>query len=92
MRGTASTAPTKSATYSQRVRRSPMRTASVFFPARVSLGMSRRLFTTRRAVARKPTGTAVANASHVRSSLWTNAEPTVATRPKNTNTNSSPKP
>ena len=45
-------------TYRMRVGWSPMRTASVFLPATVSVGMSRRLLITSRAVARQPTATA----------------------------------
>ena len=69
-----------------------MRTASVFLPATASVGMSRRLLTTSSAVASAPTGTAQAHASHGIQPSCTYVEPTVATRPKNTNTNSSPNP
>ena len=41
----------------ERVARSPIRTANVFFPASVSPGMSRRLLITSSAVAHRPTAT-----------------------------------
>ena len=44
--------------YSSTVRPAPRRTASVRLPVAASVGMSRRLFATRIATARSPTGTA----------------------------------
>ena len=84
--------PSAQARYSVRVRGAPSRTARVIFPARLSPGMSRRLFTTRRATARSPTGTDASTARAVIRPVWTYAVPVVATSPKNTNTKSSPKP
>ena len=74
------------------MRWSPMRTASVFFPATVSVGMSRRLLITSSAVARAPTATPQTTDIHGIHSICTKVEPAVATSPKNTNTNSSPNP
>ncbi len=82
----------RQATNSLRVAGAPIRTASVRFPDELSPGMSRRLLTTRRATDRRPTGAAARPASGVSRSSCTNAVPAVATRPKNTNTNSSPSP
>ena len=62
--GTITIAPTSRPTYSQRVRMSPRRTASVRLPEAVSPGMSRRLLTTSRAVTRNPTGMLAPSASH----------------------------
>ena len=81
-----------STAYSTRVRWSPSFTASVRLPDTVSPGMSRRLFTTSSAVAKHPTITAQPNETHVISPSWTYVDPVVATRPKNTNTNASPRP
>ncbi len=54
--------------------------------------MSRRLFTTRMAVASAPTGTAAIQAAGGTAWSCTYVVPAVATRPKKTNTNRSPRP
>ncbi len=68
---TEANATTRSTAYRVRVRPSPSRTASVRFPVTESVGMSRRLLTTSRAVASRPTGTAATTASSVICSDWT---------------------
>ena len=59
------------ATYSRLVAGAPMRTARVRLPLAVSPGMSRRLLTTSRATASRPTGTAAATARPVIRPIWT---------------------
>ena len=60
------------------------------FPVTLSVGMSRRLFTTSSAQASAPHPMPPATAVAVTRSSWTYAVPMVATRPKKTNTDSSP--
>ncbi len=84
-------APHASAWNSRRVRCSPSRTARVCLPVTWSVGMSRRLFTTRIAVVIMPTGTATSTAYQDQVSSWTYCEPTVATSPKKTKTKTSPR-
>ena len=71
---------------------SPSRTASVRLPATVSVGMSRRLLTTSSAQATAPTAHPITTLSAVIVSTATYVVPTVATSPKNVNTNTSPSP
>ena len=75
-----------------RVRCRPMSVASVRLPAAASLSMSRRLFSTRIALARKPIEHPKRIARGVIRSDSTYTVPHVATSPKKTNTNSSPRP
>ncbi len=81
-----------SVAYRRRVPRSPSRTASVRLPAGPSVGMSRRLFATRIAQASSPTATAQTSEVRVTRPTWTYVVPHTATSPKNTKTNSSPRP
>ena len=83
---------TMSAAYSKRARSRPSRTASVRFPARRSVSMSRMLFTTRIAVTSRPTGTASAKDSQGQDSSCANVDPATATMPKKRNTKTSPRP
>ena len=69
-----------------------MRTASVRFPATVSVGTSRMLFTSRMAHAIAPTTTDPHHAVAGTCSACTKAEPAVATNPKKASTMSSPRP
>ena len=61
-------------------------------PATVSPGMSRRLLTTSSEQDRQPAAQPITMLSPVIRSTATYVVPTVATSPKNTNTNTSPSP
>src|SRR5262249_42187603 len=90
--GAQANAATTIAVYIARERSRPSRTTSVRLPARLSVSMSRTLFTTTIALASSPTGTATANPCHGSFCTCTKYAPTTATIPKNRNTNSSPRP
>jgi hypothetical protein len=75
-----------------RVRASPSRTASVILPDSLSVGMSRRLLATRTADDSEPIATASASPTQSTRSAWVYCVPSTATRPKNTNTATSPSP
>ncbi|MNL44792.1 hypothetical protein D3C87_1673890 [compost metagenome] len=77
---------------SQRVAVRPIRTVRVRFPAVRSWSMSRRLLASSTAHAMSPTPTAPNHASCGSAKACTHVVPSVATRPKNTKTNSSPRP
>ena len=77
---------------SQRVAVRPMSTVSVRLPATRSWSMSRRLLASSTAQARSPAPTAPNQASCGSASACTHVVPSVATRPKNTKTTSSPRP
>src|SRR5216683_469288 len=89
--GTANAAAVRTASRN-RVRCRPMSVASVRLPAAASVSMSRRLFSTRIALARNPIEHPNRIASGVIRSDSTYTVPPVATSPKNTNTKSSPSP
>ena len=75
-----------------RVRESPRRTASVILPDSASEGMSRRLLVRFTAHEKLPTATAATTAYQVTDPSCVNCVPITATRPKNTNTATSPNP
>ena len=86
-------APTPSrATKKTRVPESPSRVARVRLPTSASAARSRRLLTTSRALAKAPIPMAATQETGGATSKVTRVVPTVATRPKNRKTMTSPRP
>ena len=75
-----------------RVPASPRRTARVILPDCASVGMSRKLLATNTADDSAPVATASTKPTQSTRNAWVYWVPSTATRPKNTNTATSPKP
>lgn len=78
--------------HTRRVHTSPKRTANVIFPASESEGISRKLFTKFTAELIAPTDTAHNTPCQDTTPTCVNCVPNTATKPKNTNTDTSPNP